>query len=121
LGEELQRYLESIAGWFEYLEDYRHALAHRIPLYIPPFAVAPNNENRYRDLEAAITENIIEGNLAEAEALKTERDALKFFRPFIVHSWSQARPMEFHCQMLADFKTMEVIGAKLLDQLSLPH
>lgn len=23
-------------GWFAYLEDHRHALAHRVPLYIPP-------------------------------------------------------------------------------------
>jgi hypothetical protein len=56
LGEELHRYLESITEWFEYLEDYRHALAHRIPLYIPPYAIAPNNEGRYRDLEGMITD-----------------------------------------------------------------
>ena len=120
LGEEFHRYLESIAGWFEYLEDYRHALAHRIPLYIPPFAIAPNNEGRYRELEEAITRLIIQGQLEEVEALKRERDGLKFFRPFIVHSWGQARPMEFHTQMLADFKTIEVIGAKLLDELARP-
>jgi hypothetical protein len=117
LTEDLRRYLESIAAWFEYLEDYRHALAHRIPLYIPPFAIAPNNEDRYHELEAAITQLIIQGDLAEADARKKERDSLKFFRPFIVHSWSQAKPMEFHAQMLADFKTIEAISTKLLDDL----
>src|SRR5712691_6588941 len=32
LSPELQKYLVSREQWFEYLEDYRHALAHRIPL-----------------------------------------------------------------------------------------
>ncbi|HUE12128.1 MAG TPA: hypothetical protein VMQ54_14350 [Steroidobacteraceae bacterium] len=117
LGEELRRYLEGTAEWLEYLEDYRHALAHRIPLYVPPFAIDPKNEGRYRELEEAITRLVIQGHLEEAEALKTERDGLKFFRPFIAHSWSQARPMQFHIQMLADFKTIEAISAKLLDEL----
>jgi hypothetical protein len=120
LGDKLRQYLEGAAPWFEYLEDYRHALAHRIPLYIPPFAIAPNNEARYRELEEAITGLIIQGQFEEADALKKERDGLKFFRPFIVHSWSRARPMEFHTQMLADFKTIEAISAKLLDELAKP-
>ena len=42
LGEELRTYLDGISGWFKYLEVYRHALAHRIPLYVPPFSIVPN-------------------------------------------------------------------------------
>jgi hypothetical protein len=120
LSDELLKYLQNAAPWFEYLEDYRHALAHRIPLYIPPFAVDPRNEARYRELEESITRLIIDGQLDEADALKEERDGLKFFRPFIVHSWGETEPMEFHVQMLADFKTIEAIGAKMLDELAKP-
>jgi hypothetical protein len=119
-SNELRKYLEDAAPWFEYLEDYRHALAHRIPLYIPPFAIDPKNEVRYRELEEEITSLIIKGQLEEASALKRERDGLKFFRPFIVHSWGRAQPMEYHVQMLADFKTIEAISAKLLDELAKP-
>jgi hypothetical protein len=42
----------------------------RIPLYIPPFAIAPNSEARYRELEEAITRLIIKGQLEDAEVLK---------------------------------------------------
>jgi len=120
LSDDLRKYLEDATPWFEYLEDYRHALAHRIPLYIPPFAIDPKNETKYRELEEAITRLIIQGQLNEADARKKERDRLKFFRPFIVHSWGHTQPMEFHVQMLADFKTIEAIGAKMLDELAKP-
>lgn len=120
LSGALRKHLEHAASWFAYLEDYRHALAHRIPLYIPPFAIDPRNEARYHEFEESITRLIIDGQLDEAAALKKERDGLKFFRPFIVHSWGETRPMEFHVQMLADFKTIEAISAKLLDELATP-
>lgn len=44
LPDGFREYLESIADWFAYLESYRHALAHQIPLYIPPYAIDPRNE-----------------------------------------------------------------------------
>jgi hypothetical protein len=40
-SKSFEAYLETIADWFAHLEGYRHALAHRIPLYIPPHSVAP--------------------------------------------------------------------------------
>src|SRR3546814_11603884 len=36
LPQELQDYLSGHDEWFRYLENYRDALAHRVPLYIPP-------------------------------------------------------------------------------------
>ncbi len=119
LGESFCKYLEGMAGWFAYLEDYRHALAHRIPLYIPPFAIDPSNVDRYHKLEETITGLLIQRRYGEMKDAERERDSLTFFRPFIVHSWTgQATPMEFHRQMLADFKTIEGITAKILDQLA---
>jgi hypothetical protein len=119
LGEELHKYLEGMAEWFEYLEDYRHALAHRIPLYIPQHAVDPRNEGRYHDLQATITRLIMQGQLAAAEPLERELNSLKFFRPFIMHSWAAgATPMVIHSQMLTDFNTIEEISAKILGELT---
>jgi hypothetical protein len=120
LPDPFRKYLESIEGWFDYLEDYRDALAHRIPLYVPPYAVDPRNLQRYHELNDAITKSVIDGRLAETKLLREQQDALKFFRPFIVHSWSQSRPMALHLQMLSDFKTIEAIGGKLLDELAQP-
>jgi hypothetical protein len=108
LDVALRKYLEGIAGWFDYLENYRHALAHQIPLYIPPYGVRRDREQRYRELEAAILENTVRGNLAELDALKREQDQQKVFQPYIMHSYlGGARPMPFHWQMLCDFRTIE--------------
>jgi hypothetical protein len=121
LGQELRQYLEGMSDWFTYLEDYRHALAHRIPLYVPPFSVNPNNADRYRELERSIFALIVQRKNAEAQAQELERDSLRFFQPWIMHSWmGEARPIQFHTQMLTDFKTIEAIGARLLDELARP-
>jgi hypothetical protein len=54
LGEGLRQCLESLSGWFEYLEGYRDALAHQIPLYMPPYSIAPDDGSRYADLQETI-------------------------------------------------------------------
>jgi hypothetical protein len=119
LGQEFRQFLESMSDWFKYLEEYRHALAHRIPLYVPPFAIAPNNAERYYELERSICTLTIRRKIAEARTQQLERDSLRFFRPWIVHSWTgEARPIQFHTQMVTDFNTIEAIGARLLDELA---
>ncbi|WOJ88779.1 hypothetical protein RZS28_13285 [Methylocapsa polymorpha] len=120
LGQELHQCLESMSDWFKYLEDYRHALAHRIPLYVPPFSIAPDKADRYCELERSIFDLIVQRKKAEAQAQQLERDSLRFFQPCIMHSWTgEARPIQFHTQMLTDFKTIEMIAAKLLDDLAI--
>lgn len=121
LGQESRKWLESMSEWFNYLEDYRHALAHRIPLYVPPFAIAPGNADRYSEMDRAIVELIVQRKNTEARVQQLERDELKFFKPWIIHSWTaNARPLQFHTQMLTDFKTIEAIGARLLDEAAKP-
>jgi hypothetical protein len=39
LSHEFRQYLVSREDWFGYLENYRHALAHRIPLYVAPYTL----------------------------------------------------------------------------------
>ncbi|MGH8427843.1 MAG: hypothetical protein ACRES7_07670 [Gammaproteobacteria bacterium] len=71
LPKVIKDYLTSdiIAAWQkEYLKNYRDALAHRVPLYIPPAVYTPEKVNRYNNLE---NEKI--------EALK-DRDFLRFNR-----------------------------------------
>jgi hypothetical protein len=69
LSKEFQAFLASIKEWFKYLEDYRHALAHRIPLYVPPFAIDPKNEVRLQELARLKMEAIKEGNRAKYQQL----------------------------------------------------
>lgn len=87
LSTGFQQYLGTLADWFAYLEDYRHALAHRIPLYIPPLVVTPNHPNgEFRPL---VMHSFEEGT-----------------QPFV-----------FHPQMLADFNTIDSLGRRMLDEL----
>jgi hypothetical protein len=37
LSQEFQDYLKALEAW--HLADLRQALAHRIPLYIPPYVI----------------------------------------------------------------------------------
>jgi hypothetical protein len=117
LSKEFQDFLASTKKWFTYLEDYRHALAHRIPLYVPPFAIDRKSEARVQELARLKMEAIKEGSRAKYQQLEKELDSLKFFRPFITHSWSEARPMAFHQQVLTDFKTIDVLTTKMIGEM----
>ncbi len=50
LSQSFNDYLGSLKNWFENLENFRHALAHRIPLYIPPFILTADDEKIFRPL-----------------------------------------------------------------------
>lgn len=104
--------------WFDMVDNYRHALAHRIPLYIPPFGVDPANEVAYRQLEAGKLEALARGDPAEHDRLRAEQAAMEFFRPLMIHSFGEgARPLVFHPQLLANFNTVEELGQLFIDAL----
>ena len=113
LPTEFRRYLETLDDWFANLKDFRDGLAHRVPLYIPPYLVDPINTDKYRDLErqaqiAEITQN--EKALSKVEA---DLAQIQFFRPVMTHSMTEEAPIiRFHYQLLADFNTVEEIATK---------
>lgn len=47
LSQEFQSYLQGLDGWLAYIIEYRDSLGHRIPLYIPPGGVRPNDIGQY--------------------------------------------------------------------------
>lgn len=48
---EFREYLNGLDDWFDHVENFRHALAHKIPLYIPPYMIPKDKEAVYRQLE----------------------------------------------------------------------
>jgi hypothetical protein len=100
------------------VDNYRHALAHRIPLYIPPYCVDPTNQARYAGLDTQKTLALARGDLAGHDRLRAEQRGIEFFRPWMQHSYGEgARPLVFHPQLLANFNTIEEIGRCALDAL----
>ena len=118
LAPRLQELLASRQEWFVHMETLRHALAHRIPLYIPRFAVTPANQDRYHALEAQITEAVIRGRPRIEHRLRKEQQGLMFFRPWVAHSFSEDTPLiVIHPQMIVDYKTICELGGAFLNAL----
>lgn len=114
----LRDYFAGLDGWFDALEGYRHGLAHRVPLYIPPYVVLAENEERYRTFEADKLRALAQGDLDEVERLRAAQSKLKVFRAWMMHSFhEEARPLVFHPQLLANFNTIEEMGRRLLEHL----
>ena len=108
LPEKFRELLKMRKEWFETMESYRHAIAHRIPLYVPPAAVLPENEQKYLELGKASYEASLRGDRAARIRIEAEREKLEFFRPLIVHSFSETSPLlVIHPQILADYHTIE--------------
>ena len=117
LSTRIRDYLIELDPWFVYLEGFRHALAHRIPPYIPPYSVPPDREIEYKEIEARINEATISGNVDLVDQLKSKKMALVYFSPVATHSFEENAPRVcFHAQMLADFDTVEKIARMLFNE-----
>jgi hypothetical protein len=119
LSAEFQTYLTGLDDWFDMQENFRHALAHRIPLYVPPYGVPEGKVQAFQDLSDRMVSAMKRFDFVEYERLSGEQEALGVFRPEMTHSFEeQPGTIVFHAQMLADFNTIEEIGKKMLAELS---
>jgi len=119
LSQEFRDYLKTLDAWFLHLTDLRHALAHRIPLYIPPYVIETKDEPAYKAFEAGMTEAAKKHDFAEYDRLSAEQLKLGRFRSWVQHSFEEnAKPVVFHEQMLADFNMVDELGHKMLDELA---
>lgn len=116
LSDATQTYLKGTDGWFTYLEDYRHALAHRVPLYIPPKMFNDADTAEFRRLEA---EMLAEGWSWERwHEVQNGQRQLGVFEPVMMHSYGEgARPVRFHAQMISDFATVIEIAEHVINDL----
>lgn len=115
---EFQKYLVSRDDWLGYLENYRHASAHRIPLYIAPYTLNPAKLEEHNDLERRKTEAQTNGDHRLWFILNTEQEDLGRFTPYMMHSFSEgAVPVAFHPQVLADWNTVVEIAGEFLQEL----
>ncbi len=123
LPKAFQEYLDSdlIQKWHhKYQKDYRNAVSHKIPLYVPPKTLNSEQAGQYQEIENKINDcykAFIHGNsgdqISKIEKLRTEQEAVGSACPLFVHSFTEADGQLFiHPQMIADFKTIEEIVGK---------
>jgi hypothetical protein len=120
LSPEFQDYLKTLDEWLEYVIEYRDALAHGIPLYIPPGFLPKENLDAYNTLNTAMHEALnVRFDGFEYDRLAAEQERLLIFQPLITHSVRETTNVfRFHIQMLADFNIVEEIGYKMLHELA---
>ncbi len=119
LPATLQTYLATLDEWMDYLASLRHALAHRIPLYIPPYVIEDADAAAYDELAKKMSAAIKALDFAAYDALSAEQPTLGRFQPWISQSFAEgAKPVVFHPQLLADFNTVDELGRKVLAELS---
>ena len=115
LPDSFTKYLSEIRDWYENLENFRHALAHRIPLYIPPGYLTDEKAAGYNDIQTRINEAVRRRDFEGADRLEDKQTALLSFHPIATHSFGEnANILYFHAQMLRDFHTVRDIASRLL-------
>jgi hypothetical protein len=117
-SNQFRVYLDSRLKWFEHLKCFRDSLAHRIPLYIPPYIVPPETVNEYNRLERASDEAVQRADFQEYERLQSKQKEFVLFRPWMTHSQFESAPaVVFHQQLLQDYLTIDECGRKMLEEL----
>lgn len=122
LPQVLRDYLTSevITKWQrDYLKNYRDALAHRIPLYIPPAQFTPEESEQYSLLDSEMLDDLRARDLIRFEENQAEQDAIGVASMMFLHSFSEGgelKPILLHPQVLCDSKTVVEFGTKFLAQ-----
>jgi hypothetical protein len=118
VSDGLREQLEETDPWFDHLEEFRHPLAHRIPLYIAPHYVTNENVERYQHLERERMDALFAENLEDYEMLSEEQNQLKRFAPLMGHSFHEESPqVYFHAQIIADYLTVHKFGELALEEI----
>ena len=111
-------YLDGLDGWFDLQGDFRHSLAHRIPLYVPPYVVTDDKSKAKRELDDRMADAVNIGAHNEYYRLSEEQEKLGEFWPVMTHSFEENPSyVHFHFQILEDFAIIENLGRKMLEEL----
>jgi hypothetical protein len=125
LPDEVRSYLASdrISNWHrEYAKNYRDALAHRIPPYVPPSTYTPTHEQEYRELHEREGQAIKDRNFELALELGAAKHAIGIICPAFMHSFldkGAMKPIILHKQIIVDTRTVIEIISVVRPHLSL--
>lgn len=119
LKPELNNYLKSeiIETWYtEYSKNYRDALAHRIPLYVPPSALNKEQQEEYMLLKKQLWDFNSSEAISQHDEIRDKLSKLGQACPCFAYSLNEENdPMFLHAQVLVDFVTIKEIIDKFCD------
>lgn len=115
LPQEITEYLSvnDLEKWHDtYLRSFRDALAHRIPLYIPPSIYTEAEGARYQELEDKRISLIMAMKWKELEEVEAELNSLGQPCLYFLHSFHEEKPKSvyIHPQLLCDGLTVIEFG-----------
>lgn len=120
----LQADLNRFRDWhLDYAKNYRDALAHRIPPYLPPATWLPEHEQEFKDLDEQVEQAIRESNFDLALELEERKHAVGIIHPAILHSFLDEKacgPVLLHPQVIVDARTILEIIRTVRQHLALP-
>lgn len=105
---------EEFKSWFsEYAKIYRDALAHRIPVYVPPFQITHENGIKFNELNQEINNMLYETNFdnTKLQELYAEQSELTEICCLFLHSFNEdnKNPIPLHKQLLEDISKIILI------------
>lgn len=112
LPADFRTYLKSdrIKEWrCEYAKNFRDALTHRIPPYLPPYEVTQSNTRLCQALASQIHQLVLIGDFKSVKTLLDDCDSYRRICPTFLHSLSgsdPSPPIILHPQVLADANTV---------------
>ena len=120
LSKELTHYLvNELEQWTLYQHGFRHALAHRVPLYIPSRELNGKDLEKHRNFEVEKMKAIQGFNMERYEKYERKQGSLGENLPVMVHSFLESsEPVLFHSQILADFNTVKDFFVRVLKEFS---
>lgn len=117
----LRDYLASgpVPEWHEkYLKNYRDALAHRIPPYLPPSELTPEEGQRFNELEAEKMDCLRNRDLDRLERVNAKQANIGRPSWTFLHAYSEVeppRPLLLHGQLLTDSMGVVECGRLFID------
>lgn len=118
LPKGLSCQIDSMRVWHDlYLREYRDALAHGIPLYIPPFVLHGSEIDRYRELEQKKQELLFSREFDRYEEVSAELEAMGSAGNVFLHSFDfgdNYKPVRLHPQVICDCETVVEFGQVFL-------
>lgn len=102
-SSNFQNYLNQMNEWFSYLERFRHSLAHRIPLYVPPYEATAEEEGEIRNLEIEKWAASEKKDFAEVDIIDKK---LRLIGRAVPYMTLKSQSVLFHAQLIIDLKTM---------------